>query len=483
MIPDSITQNRIPLRKLSLRLGVLIILFIVGYFVVKFVTSGTITVTTGSTTASITISSLPPLQRGNIQAKSATTRTGTGSLSVRVPAGVYSVSVQDGVSQESRSITVGWQSHQHVNIKLSSPSSTEPVLYDSVQNIAADESRLIYLANNSSTISYVNTHNQETTIGNYQNLSSVAWANAQYGVAQDNAGNLFVIDGDSMHSLQSPLNSQRSVSGTSYAVAPNKTIYIAYGSKVYRGTEKNGFAQIYNNFSSSDSLIAANNKVMIIDPNTGGSTESGAATIITTNGQQYSKNFGYPVSGWSPWSPNGNYIVVSVNSEPEVFNASLNQVGTVPQTVNLTGGAWLGDNTLFYGYEGQLLSYDVSQNALKIVAALPDNKVIQGVTVSDHGSYVYLTASNSTTDVYPRVVYRLGLRGQSVPSDLRTLGQVLPINTSTYTIGLRNFSGTPTIDVTAYPGTDPNIALQSAQQAVQGIVNINDVNFDVQSGD
>jgi multidrug efflux pump subunit AcrB len=174
--------------------------------------------------------------------------------------------------------------------------------------------------------------------------------------------------------------------------------------------------------------------------------------------------------------------VITVGAVTELFDASLKQVGTVPELNGMNGGAWLDDNTLYYASAGQLCAYDVSKSLLSLAATMPDNDQIQAISVSADGSYVYATASSST-DTTPSAVFRIGLRGQSVSSGLSTLADVLPINGSTYSIGIRNFSGKPTIDVTAFPGTDPNDALQAAQDAVQGIVNLSDVNFDVQSGD
>lgn len=475
-----------PLVKFGVRIGALIAVCAIGYVAVVFVTSGSLVITTGSNSSTITVSSVPPLEKQQAEqgTKSAVTKTGTGSLNVRVHAGSYIVTVQNGSSQESRLVKVGWLSSTSITIKPAGLSVTDPVLYDSVQNVASDGSRVVYLDNAFNGIAYINNQNQDQQINANAYFTSVQWADPEYGIAQDNNGKLYVINGSNSTLLQSPISNLVSDSGAVYAVAPNRTIYIALGSKIYRGTDSGSFTQIASDFSSSDSLVAADNQLLIINPNTGGSGDSGTATIVTTSGKVINKNFGYPVGGWTPWSQNGTYIVISVDSIPEIFDASMKHVGNIPSLPAISIGAWQGDNTLFYAAGGQLWSYDVSQNDTKQIAQAPDNKDIQDIAVSSDGSYVYATASNSN-DNYPRFLFRVGLKGQAVTSDMSDLQSVLPINTSTFSIGLRNFSNTsqPVIDITAYPGTDTGDALSQSQDIIGGMINSNDVTFDVASGD
>jgi hypothetical protein len=475
-----------PIVKFGIRIGALVVLFVFGYFAVLFITSGSLAITTGSSSASITVTSVPPLQKQTAEqgTKPAVRKTGTGTLSIRVHAGSYIVTVQNGTSQESRLVKVGWLSSTSITLKPASLTATEPVLYESVQNVAADANRMIYLNNDFNGIEYVNTQNQDVKINGNAYFTSVQWADPYYGVAQDNNGRLYVINGDTSTPLQSPIANQVSDSGASYAVAPNRTIYIAFGSRVYRGTGGGNFSQINALFDSSDSLVAANNQVMIINPNLGGSSDSGTATVVTTSDKVITKNFGYPVGGWTPWSQSGKYIEISVDSIPEIFDASLHRVGNIPSLPAISIGTWSGDNTLYYVAGGQLWSYDLPQNDTKLIAEAPDDKAIQGLTVSSDGSYVYASASNNN-DTYPRIVFRVGLKGQGVSSDLNDLQSVLPVNTSTFTIGLRNFSSAsqPVIAVTAYPGTDTGDAMSQSQDVIGGMINVNDVTFDVESGD
>lgn len=470
--------------KLVIRLLALVILVAIGRYVYDVLSTGTLTVTTGSSNTAIVVSSLPPQQQGSAdRIQAAYTRKGTGTLTVHVHAGTYLVFAQNGSAQAGQTVKVGWLSHVHVNLSTAAVAATEPVLYDNVQNLVADGSHMAYLSNtDENQIKQINSQNQESTISSDQAYSSIAWANPNYGVAQDKNGNLYVINGSSVSPLKTPLTGVNNLASTTFAVAPDKTIYIGYGSYVYRGTDDGNFSTVYRNYAQGDSLVAASDKVLVITPNTSNAS-GGTAAVITTNGKVINKNFGYSLGGWSPWSPNGNYIVITVGSVAELFDASLKQVGTVPELNGVNGGAWLGDNTLYYASIGQLCAYDVSKGISSLVATMPDNDSIQSVSVAADGSYVYTTDATSSSDATPAVVFRVGLHGQSVSSELSTLADVLPINGSTYTVGLRNFAGTPTIDVTAFPGTDPNDALQSAQDDVQGMVDMNSVIFDVESGD
>ena len=481
MLADKL--NKQVFTKLAVRLLILVVFVVIGVVLFNYVSSGTLTVTADSSTSSITVSSLPPQQQGSADRTTAAfTRKGTGSLTVHVHSGTYFVFAQNGNTQTGQTVKVGWLAHVHITITTAKLTTTEPVLYENAQNLAADNTHMIYLNGNSNQLENINSQNIDTPLSADQKFTSVAWANPSYGVAQDSSGNLYVFNGSSLSPLKTPLTGASNLASTTFAVAPDKTIYIGYGSYVYRGTDNGDFSTIYRNFAQGDSLVAANDRVLVITPNTGNAT-GGMATVIDKNDKTITKGFGYSLGGWSPWSANGNYIVITVGSVTELFDATLKQVGTVPEPNGINGGAWLGDNTLYYASGNQLCAYDVSKSTSSLVATMPDNDSIQAVTASTDGAYIYTTAATSSSDATPGAVFRVGLRGQTVSNELTTLQDVLPITSSTYSVGLRNFTGTPTITVTAFPGTDPNDALQSAQDAVQGMINVNDVTFDVESGD
>ena len=477
MNPDTLRDS---LPKIVRWLAIAAVVLVVGSLVLSFVTTGTVAVQAGSSSANITISSLP-VQAGADKGKVVTTQKGTGQLGARLKAGTYIISVQQGSSQANQIINVGWLSNQNVNLSPSSPTAVEPVLYESVIGLAADSSRLIYIDNDENNLEYIDNHNQYVRIPGGQYYTSAAWANPTYGVAQDRSGQLYVIDGSTSRALKTPVTG----SGLTYDVAPNKTIYLALGSGVYSGTEASGFKQISNNFPAHGQLLAANDKVMIV--NSGNDTTGGTATIVDAGGKTTTKKFAYQITGFSPWSPGGQSIEISIGSQPTVFDSSLQQVGIIPQPAAISGGSWLDDNTYFYGSTGQLWSHNLSEKTSNLVAALPDNRQIQSIAVSGDHSYVYFTFSdtsqNNPNPAHPEAVFRVGLHGQTVSSTLSNLRDVLPINASTYSIGLRNFAPPLTMHVIAYPGVDPNEVEQSARDTMQGILDTSSVNFDVEAGD
>jgi hypothetical protein len=471
----------IQIKKLILWLGIVIVAFIGIRLIVGFVTSGTLVVTTDDKSAIIDVSSAPtPLGKGSVTAKH-----GTGSLTASVPAGTYVVSVRDGISVTSSLVSISGLSSKTVNTHMPKLTTPEPVLYDRAEGVATDSGRMIYLANESTGIEYINDKNSATSIPGTQNSTSVKWADTQFGVAQDTTENLQIINGNTVHPLQSPAINHL---GVIYAVTPNRTIYIGFGSTVYRGTDQGGFTQIYSHLEAGDDLVATNDKVMIIHPGQS-SKDGGTAVILDTSGKKITKNFETKLSGWTPWSRNGKYIVVSVGRVPELFDSSLNLIDSLPQptaygadgsphTGVIDSGAWLDDNTLFYQYNNQLWTYDLSQKTANTLATMPGSELIGGVSVSADGSYVYLTTS--TSDGASNIVRRVGLRGQAISSQIVELDGILPIDASAYTLGLWNFSGKPTIVVYVTPGSDPDISLQSAKQNMQGIVSANDVNFELE---
>lgn len=477
MSPDTL-RDLLP--KLVRWVGLLAVVLIIGSLALSFISTGTLAVSTGSSSADITVSSLPA-QSGQGQGQSATTKKGTGQLTARLKAGTYIVSVKQDTSETNQTVKVGWLSNQNVSLSPSSPSTTEPVLYESVIGLAADNNHMIYIDNDENNLEYIDNHNQNPHIPGDQYYISAAWANPSYGIAQDRSGKLYVVDGTTVHSLSTPVTGP----SLTYDIAPNKTIYLALGSQIYSGTESSGFKQISSAFAPHDQLIAADDKVMVLNP--GNKNTNGSVTIITTSGQSTTKKFDGAITGVSPWSPGGQYIQVSIGSIPEILDSSLKQIAVLPQLTSLSGGSWLDDNSYFYGTGNQLWSHNLSEKSSNLVANLPDHRLIQAVTVSSDHSYVYFTFSdtseNNLNPTHPEAVFRVGLRGQKVSDTLRNLQDILPINSSTYSIGLRNFAAPLTIHIIAYPGVDPAEVQQSAQATMQGIMDTNSVNFDVEAGD
>jgi hypothetical protein len=489
-MPPNYPTSRQQLLRVLFLLTTLVVLFLGGRLVVHFLATATLTVTTGSPAAQITVSSAP-----SPTGETKVTRQGKGSLTTHVPSGAYVVSVQSATSATNQIVHLGWRSSKTISVNPAGrPAATEPVLYEGVVDLVADNNRLMYLttAEEFNGVEYIDTNNQATTIADNLRLVSVAWASTQYGVAQDSDGKLYVVHGGAIHPLQPSILKGKTDAGTMYAVAPDRTIYVGIDSALYRGTEQSGFQQIYDKLTVNDRLVAANGQVLVLDPGQTSSQRSGSATIVTTEGKVISKSLGAGVGGWTPWSQNGKYIVISVGQQPQLFDATLKRLGSIPQpalsgggssthTSVINDGAWLGD-TLFYYYGTQLWSYSVSGQTTRIIATVSDSQLIQSVAVNADGSYVYLTTANvSSSD--PSAVLRVGLHGQPVADKLLRLQNVLPITLPGYTIGLRNFAGSPTIMITAFPGTDPNSTIPAAEAIIQGVIDPTGFNFDAEQGD
>ncbi|HEY2004286.1 MAG TPA: hypothetical protein VGH44_04190 [Candidatus Saccharimonadia bacterium] len=474
MSPDTL---RTILPKLVRWIGALAAILIAGSLIMSFVTTGTVTVTTGSSVANITISSLP--QQGASTGNPTIAQKATGQTTVRLKTGSYIVSVEQGSATTNQLVNVGWLSSHDLNLAPSSVATTEPVLYKSVHNLAADSSRLIYIAGDTNTVEFIGTDNHDAPVPGNQYFTSAAWATTTYGLAQDKSGQLYVINGNSFHTLRTPVTGPE----LAYAIAPDKTIYLGLGANVYRGTESGGFSQISSDFSPHGLLVAATGKVLVINP--GSDQQPGTATVITTDGKTTTKKFGYKLTGVTSWSPSGSYISLSVGSYPELFDSSLKQVAVLPQPYPVSVGDWQNDNTLYYSTAGKLWSHNLSSGTSSLIATLPGQRSIQEVSVSADRAYVYLTASDvmNSNNGRPQAVFRVSLHGQPVSSTLSALQDVLPIGTPNYQIGLRNFTAPLTIDVVAYPGVDPGEVEQSAKDTLQGIIDTSNVNFDIEAGD
>src|ERR1700744_5375787 len=133
-------QARRSLIRLFAGIIALLVLLFGGELLYHFLTTGKIVVTTNSATASVTVSAA---SKGS-PSDGAFSQTGTGSLTVRVKAGKYVVSVQDGSNGTNQYVQVSGRSTKTVSVHLLQPTGVQPVIYGVAQNVMADSSHLAY---------------------------------------------------------------------------------------------------------------------------------------------------------------------------------------------------------------------------------------------------------------------------------------------------------------------------------------------------
>ncbi len=449
-------NNQLTIRKIIALLGLAIVLLILISWLINYLTTGRIVITSGNKYADVNISSIQKNTTGKGFSKHA-----KSSLSTRLKAGGYFVTVGNGTNGTTRYVKVKARSTTRINVSLLDTTGVEPVLYDSVQNIVADSSRLEYLSSDDSAIGQINTQNEESESGEEYGLRSIQWANTNYGVGQNSKGQLFVINSGQVSALHSPVSGKEDGSVV-YSVAPNKKIYIGSGSSVYAGSQHGGFKKIYSNRPSGSFLLAGSGRVAVLS--SGYHNTGSTVTVINNDGSQLSKNFDKPFNAWSSWSQNDKYLLITVGPLTEILDASLQVVATVPQSGNIAYPAWLDDDTVFYSVGGQLWSFEVGGQKARLVANMPLNNSIKEIDVSTDKAYVYLVTFDNKNF---STVRRVGLRGQKVSELVYRLQDIMPAQFGGYTIRLINFSEPPVIQVVLYGGSDPVGSLQSAKQELQ----------------
>lgn len=403
-----------------------------------------------------------------------------GSLSIKLKKGEYLISIQNGSNSSSQSIVVKAHSKEHIVMNLVSAGGVEPVISDFASDMVADSSHLVYLSSDDSSINEINTQNQDIEIDSNYDLRSISWADTSFGVGQNASGNLFVIQNGTVSPLNSPVSNSDN-SDVVFVVAPNREIYVAFGSSVYSGTASGGFKKIYTKRQVGSVLSAGLGRVSLIDSGYSGSQ----ANIVTidSSGKSIERQQSTFINTWSSWSPHDKYIVINGASTGEVLNSSMQQVATIPQG-DFTNPVWLNDNTLFYNINDQLWSYNIQTQRAQVISNMPNGEQIQQIVVSTDGAYIYLVTTDTAGTP---TIRRVGLHDQQVPNIVYQLQEFLltpPTPGSGYAIGLINFSGEPTVQVVLSDGSNATNSLQSTMQTLQQDgFNLSQLQFSVVQGD
>ena len=469
-MPD---DNTLSIRKLVAILIALVLVILFAQWLVGYLTTGKIVIATDSKYNDVSVSSV---------SNSTTTKGGfskhtKGSLTTKLKTGGYFVSVQNGVNGSTKYVIIKGHTTTHLNIRLLRTTGVEPVVYTPAQDVIADASRLRYLNPSDSSINQIDSLNQESKININYNLLSIRWADTAYGVGQNSGGQLFVIDNGSVRPLDSPI-SGKNTSGAVYAVAPNHKIYIGNGSSVYAGSEKKGFKKVYSEMPKNSSLVAGSNNVTIVT--NGYSKDGPRVVIVDSNGKQYNKKFDAPLNGWSTWSENDRYITFIEGSKGIVFDSTLHQVAIIPQG-NIIYAAWSSTGVLFYAIGSQLWSYGVSQQTSHLIANMPLNSSINGVSVSTDDSYVYVITQDSGGDNQSQAIRRVGLKSQPVPEYIYKLQDILPLTSGGYTLGVINFSSPAKVLVEVPPSSNPSAAPEQATRQLQTLgFDTSKLHFDIE---
>jgi len=420
--------------------------------------TGTIIITTNSPN-SIILTKLSDEDNANGQAPQ--TFTAHHKLSVRVGLGQYIASVQGNSIGATQLIKLS--SHETLRYTINPINTTgmAPVAYQAAQNLAVGNNSLVYLNSNSRQLYQIDSQNNVTAIGQSYIFQSVKWADASFGVGQDNNQHLYVINNGLVSPLQVP-QAYASNMTVNYDVAPDKQIYVSFGANVYKGTASEGFKKIYTSSASSQlGLIAGPNQVLVLHD-----ISEGKQVVVEVNaaGKATGKDFDL---GTVAWSPDGRYIASADEGGGTIYDNLHGGEVTIPNNSQLSfigSLAWLDDTTLFYTSGTQVWVYNVNTRQSRLLANTPLGASATELAVSEDHSYLYVLTGDSSGNT---AIRRIGLRGQTVPKYVYQLQDIFPDRLDNYSLSLVNFTQPPVILVQPYPDAPTANYIQTATSELQ----------------
>jgi hypothetical protein len=317
----------------------------------------------------------------------------------------------------------------------------EPVIGKNAYSIEADSGHLLYADAVNGQLYQVDSQNTVTQPFGLLSFRIVKWADPNYGVGQDNNGNIYIISNQQVSILSSPGAGD---SRTSYAVASDKTIYIAVKHNIYKYTGRD-FIKIFTASTSYPLVEAGRGKLAVVDGADANSTEKASTpdlTVVSSAGT-ITKKIGTFLASWSPDS---NYLVISSSSGAQVLDNSLKTVLLIPKN-NINNVRWIDNQSFLFSINDQLWSYNLAGQKAQLIANMPLGATITEVSISAERNYAYLSVQFNNGNQLKRV----GLKNQTVSHIISQLQDILPLTLDQCTLSLVNFSH-PTVLVQSSTG-------------------------------
>lgn len=429
--------NERPWRRYIVLAALVIIVIIVVAIIDHYLSTGTISVSAGGQQTTITIASADATQaKGKPVLKQAANR-----LSARLPAGQYIVGAQGHVATITKTVTLKARQSLKITLKLPGVSNPEPIASADAVDLSASDAQLFYINQTLPVLDSIDAQNDITAIGPNVALQSVKWATAGYGVGQDTAGNLYLVNNGSLAPLTLPATNPQ----IHYAISPGRQIYVAVGKDIYFDSGTGSFQKIYSADQAPAQLAATNDSVAVISPPKGG-IQSPILTIVSSSGRVVAQ--GSVNGSQAVWSPDGREVaIVSFGGGIQIMDTSVKQVASLPS--GGTGVVWLNDNTLLYSSGNGIWSYNLNSKNSSLVANLPPDNNINELALDTNKNYIYLTMQDASGNSN---IERVGLLGQKPAAISYQLNVFFP-DTSVEGCAMDYASfASPTIIVSVSPG-------------------------------
>lgn len=446
--------KRFTLRNILIGIGVFIIIIVwivisfglpsgpKGALVSTSGKNGAIVVTTSDSSNTITVTTT------NAAATSETLKSG---VSTTLAAGQYTVTVKgpEGTQSIAATIKVGQTSKYTVNPSAGTTAELEPVADVNAISFGVSTQALYYIDQDQlgDTLDMINTSNDPSELTT-ASITFGRWAaDGTYGVVQDASGNLYTVLNGNVSSLTTP----GSTAGGQlvYTVAPNHTIYLAIGAKIW--SYSGAWHLVYTAACEPNSMTAASTGTLALlcgasDGPGGNGSQTGSVVLLSPTGAHISKNID---ADSAAWSPDGNHLAVFSSTGSAVYDGSLNSVDTIPNSVGEypVTPAWKDNSTVLFNLNDQLWAYSLNQssNQDQMLVATSGGLDITNVVMGPASSYVYVTRQADQGSTNDLQIYRYALAGQPFNINSRVLGNSLPNLQGRCLLYLVNFTGTPAI--------------------------------------
>jgi hypothetical protein len=430
-----------------IKIVLLLALFLCAVFVVlwiyKYFNTGKIILQTNAANAYVRINYIN--QDGSAPSVAAAQKE--QKLTARVRPGSYVLTAFSPLSSSSKTVNVKARQSLRISLNLPGVGPVTPVYGSSVKYPVTSASEVLFL-DRAGHLSRINSQNQPQVLDTTHSLKSAQWLNTSLGATQDTSQNFYLVKNGVLSAVTAPFQVSGSPS-SSYALAPDGTLYLSNGQTVYKSSVDGSFTQIYssgNNYNVS--LAASNESIAVIEKNS--KTGFSSAVIVTSSGKILRNNVQAIAAAWST---DGSYLLLASDTGNNIWNNSYRKVAPLPQKA-AANFAWNKDNVLLYTAGNQLFAYNVSSKQGNQIARIPNNGSIEGISLSDD-SYIYMVAKqrNSVAEGSSNQLFKIGLKNQKPPKYVQSLSVFLPETIGVCLLNYINFTK-PTITV-SYPNFLP----------------------------
>lgn len=428
MFPDLDTYTSAKLRKWSIRIVLLILLFIaIGWYL----SNSWVYVSTDTKDATI------ELRRDTDVKKSSTKK----SFFTAVEPGNYTLVVKTGNGASGKTLHL-----RHGGITITSLNATEArqantIVTQSPVGISASAANMSFIESSHNTgIETYTSDGLYKRIAEQSSIVDIAWSSPTYGVVayldntdgSDITPRIGIIDNGDIHQIQTPTD----LTDAPYdlAIDSQKNIYLSIGSVLYKKTTS---SDTFNRLYATDqkktlSIASVEKRIVLYSYSTTEDDMVGDFFSLTLDGKErspttpasYTANPNFHPSAIQ--SPNGKHIAITENGVISLYDSDFKKEYELPAIQSSTSSLWVSDDMIAYTSGGSIYLYSLSEKTAKsIIYHNNDSYTQKELTIDQDKTYLYYQQIGSeTSDSLMRVPLKTSSDRPSV--DSVTLSKIFP---------------------------------------------------------